>query len=206
MRIVESFRRLVLFLMVAVLFFSTLFAQEKSGPAVDDVNKKLNIFVSGFPDISYLSDKIDFALFVKEKEQALVTVNIEENPSAGGGKEFIITCSGQEELRGISDELSFAPRPGETEEKTKQALAGIVEAVLVKYAAHTPTGKNISISYGRTEEQAASVKDKWNYWLFGLNFHFNLNRNQSMKSNSFSGGFSTQRITDEWIIEAVFDR
>ena len=204
MQIGKFFRRLVLFLMIAALFFSTLFSQENSVSASDAGNQKLNVFVSGFPDISYLNDKINFALFIKEKNLALVTVNIEENPSVSGGKEFIITYSGQGKLKGISDVLSFVPQPGETEEKTRQTLARILEIALVKYAAHTPTGEKISINYSHTEEQVAAVKDKWNYWLFSLNFHFNLNRNQSMKSNSFSGGFSARRITDEWKIRADF--
>jgi hypothetical protein len=165
-------------------------------------SQKLNVFVSGFTDISFLSEKINFALFVNEKDLALVVVKIEEKSAVSGEKEFIITYSGRNELDGISDELSHVPKPGETEESTKQTLAKILEAGLIKYAAHTPVGENISIKYSHTEEQVAAVKDKWNYWLFGMNFHFGLNREKSMKGHNLSGGFSARRITDEWKMRA----
>jgi hypothetical protein len=165
-------------------------------------SQKLNVYVSGFTDISFLSEKINFARFVSEKNLALVEVKIEEKSTASGEKEFIITYSGREELDGISDELSYVPKQGETEENVKQTLAKILEAGLIKYAARTPVGKNISIKYAHTEEQVAAVKDKWNYWLFGLNIHFGLNREQSTKGHDLSGGFSARRITDEWKMRA----
>jgi hypothetical protein len=158
--------------------------------------------VSGFTDIPFLSEKIDFALFVGEKYLALVVVKIEEKFTVSGGKELLISYSGREELDGISDKLSYVPKQGETEEKTKQTLAKILEGGLIKYAARTPVGEDITIKYTHTEEQVAAVKDKWNYWLFGLNFHFGLNREKSTKSHNFSGGFSARRITDEWKMRA----
>jgi len=198
----KSHCRLLLCLLILSSFFSTLYSQESIGSASDTESLKLNVYVSGFTDISYLTNKIDFALFVSEKNLALVVVRIEEKSTVSGGKEFIITYSGQKELNGISDELSYVPQPGETEENTKQALATILEIALIKYAARTPVGENISIEYSHTEEQVAAVKDKWNYWLFSLNFYFGLNREKSMKGNSLSGGLSARRITDEWIMRA----
>ena len=198
----KSHCRLLLFLLILSSFFSTLYSQGSIVSASDTESRKLNVYVSGFTDIPFLTNEIDFALFVSEKDLALVVIKIEEKPTASGGKEFIITYSGQKELIGISDELSYVPQPGETEENTKQRLATILEIALIKYAVRTPVGENISIKYSHTEEQVGDVKDKWNYWLFGLNFHFSLNREKSMKGNSFSGGLSARRITDEWKMRA----
>jgi len=158
------------------------------------------VYVSGFTDISLLSDKINFAVFVSEKDSALVIVKIEEGPIESGGKKFIITFTGRNELKGINDELSYVPNPDETEENKKQTLAVMLKVALIKYAAHTPVSENISIQYDHTEEQVAAVKDKWNYWLFNINCHFDLNGEESMKGKSFSGGFSARRITDAWKI------
>jgi len=198
----KSHCRLLLFLLILSSFFSTLYSQGSIVSASDTETLKLNVYVSGFTDIPFLTNEIDFALFVSEKDLALVVIKIEEKPAASGGKEFIITYSGQKELIGISDELSYVPQPGETEENTKQRLATILEIALIKYAARTPVGENISIKYSHTEEQVAAVKDKWNYWLFSLNFHFSLNREKSLKGNSLSGGLSARRITDEWKMRA----
>ncbi len=198
----KSHCRLLLFLLILSAFFSTLYSQASIVSASDTESLKLNVYVSGFTDIPFLTNEIDFALFVSEKDLALVVIKIEEKPAASGGKEFIITYSGQKELIGISDELSYVPQPGETEENTKKRLATILEIALIKYAARTPVSENISIKYSHTEEQVAAVKDKWNYWLFSLNFHFSLNREKSMKGNSFSGGLSARRITDEWKMRA----
>lgn len=198
----KTYRHLLLCLLILSSFFSALYAQESIGSASDTENQKLNVYVSGFPDISFLGEKINFAFFVTNEDQALVVVKIEEKSTVSGGKEFIITYSGRKGLNGISDELRYAPQPGETEENTKQALAKILEAGLIKYAAHTPVGENISIEYIHTEEQVAAVKDKWNYWLFSLNLYFGLNREKSIKGKSLSGGLSAQRITDEWKMRA----
>ena len=207
MLLIRSKLCLVLCLLILFSFFPPLFAQNSNNSVlkIDIENRKLHVYVSGLPDISFLSDKIDFALFVIEKELAQVEVNIEEKSSGVEGREYIITYSGRKELAGISDELKYVPQPGETEENTKQALAAILEVALIKYAARTPVGEDISIQYSHTEEQVAAVKDKWNYWLFSLSFHFNLNREKSMKGNNLSGGFSARRITDAWIMRASFN-
>lgn len=202
MFIFRTLRSLFLFLLILSLFFSLLYSQENNGSTSDMESQKLNVYVSGFTDVSFLSKKIDFALFVSEKDLALVEVKIEEKSTAGGKKKYIITYSGRKELDGINDELSHVPQPGETEENTKQTLATILEAGLIKYAAHTPIGENISIQYSHTEEQVAAVKDKWNYWLFGLNFYFGLNREKSLKGHNLSGGLTARRITDEWKMRA----
>lgn len=198
----RTFRSLFLCLLILTLFLSALYSQESNGSISDTESQKLNVYVSGFTDISFLREKINFVLFVSEKDLALVEVKIEEKSTVSGEKEFIITYSGRKELNGISDELSYVPKQGETEENAKQTLAKILEGGLIKYAAHTPVGENISIKYTHTEEQVAAVKDKWNYWLFGLNFHFGLNREKSMKGHNLSGGFSARRITDEWKMRA----
>ncbi len=198
MFIIKTWRPLFLCLLIILSFFSALNSQENNGSISEAESQKLNVYVSGFTDISFLSEKINFALFVNEKDLALVVVKIEEKSMVSGEKEFIITYSGREELDGISDKLSYVPKQGETEETIKQTLAQILEGGLIKYAARTPVGEDISIKYTHTEEQVAAVKDKWNYWLFDLNFHFSLNREESTKGHDLSGGFSARRITDEW--------
>ena len=205
MQFIKSYCRQVLCLLILISLFSPLFSQNNNVSVYGTQNQRLNVYISGFPGNSFLRDKIKFALFVRERELAQVAVNIEERSLGIEGKEFIITYVGRKELEGISDELKHASLPGETEEDTKQALAAILEVALIKYAARTPAGENISINYSHTEEQVAAVKDKWNYWLFSLNIYFNLSREKSLKSNSLSGGFSARRITDEWIMRASFD-
>jgi hypothetical protein len=198
----KTHRSPLLCLLILSSFFSALYSQENTVPASDTERLKLNVHVSGFTDIPFLADKIEFAHFVSEKDLALVAIKIEEKPTISGGKEFIITYSGCKELTGLSDELSYVPQPRETEENIKQALAKIMETALIKYAARTPVAENISIEYSHTEEQVAAVKDKWNYWLFSLNFYFGLSGEKSMKGSSLSGGLSARRITDEWIMRA----
>ena len=198
----RTFRSLFLCLLILFSLFSAMYSQESNGSISETESQKLNVYVSGFADISFLSKRINFALFVSEEDLALVVVKIEEKSTVSGEKEFIITYSGRDELDGISDELSHVQQPGETEENTKQTLATILEAGLIKYAAHTPVGENISIKYTHTEEQVAAVKDKLNYWLFGMNFHFGLNREKSMKGHNLSGGFTARRITDKWKMRA----
>ena len=186
-----------MYLLLLPSFFSALHSQESDG-----YNRKLTVFFSGFSDITFLRDKINFASFVGDKDSALVTIKIEEKSLASEAKEFIITYSGQKELSSINEEFSYVSQPGETEANTKRNLAKTVEIGLIKYAARTPVSENISINYSHTEEQVAAVKDKWDYWLFGLNFHFSLNRDKSTRGNSLSGGFNSRRITDKWIIRA----
>lgn len=194
--------RLLLCLLILSSFLSILYSQENIGSASNSESPRLNVFVSGFADMSFLTGEIDFAFFVSEKGLALVVVKIEEKTTESGGKEFIITYSGQKELHGISDELRYVPHPDETEENTKKALIKTLKIALIKYAARTPVSENLSIKYAHTEEQVAAVKDKWNYWLFSLNFHFSLHGEKSMKGKSLSGGFSARRITDKWKMRA----
>lgn len=198
----KSHHRFFMCLLALSSSFSPLVSQELKSPTSDVESRKLNVSMSGFPDISFLKNKIEFAHFVNEKDSALVVVKMEETPIVNGERIIIITYSGRKALNGINDELSYMPPVGETEEDTKLNVVKILKITLIKYAAHTPVGDDISINYSHTEEQVAAVKDKWNYWLFSFNFHFNLNGEKSVRGNNLSGGFSARRITDEWIIRA----
>ncbi len=195
-------RCIFLHILFLTIFFIPLQSQENNGPYSFAEEQKISVYVNGFTDTASLVEEISFAHFVTDRNLAQVLIVIDAQNVSTQGREYIISFSGQADLKGIRDELRYLPEPGETEETINATLVKTIKIGLIKYAARTAIGENISIDYEHTEEQVAAVKDKWNYWLFSINFNFDINGEKSMKGGSVGGGFSARRITDSWKIRA----
>ena len=71
--------RMSMYLLLLSLFSSTVFAQKNDDPAGNQSNQKLRVYISGFPDLSFLREKIKFILLVNTKDPAQVIVNLEKS-------------------------------------------------------------------------------------------------------------------------------
>lgn len=195
-------RRSLLYLVLLTSMFSFSYARANDASVSETTSQRLSVYVSGFPDLSFLAEKIDYALFVNEEDSAQVLIRITEIDSSGADTGYTISLTGQKELRGINDRLHYAPRPGETAAESQRRLSATLKAGLIKYAARTPVAESISIEHTHTEEEIAAVKDKWNYWLFSVSLYSQVNGEKSYKGQSLGGGFSARRITDAWKMRA----
>jgi hypothetical protein len=112
-------------------------------------------------DLDFLRGEIAFVEFVPGLEAAQVQVLV--TPQGTPGKEtFTIEFTGQKEFQGETNALPYVPLPSDKPEDVKKGLAGVVKIGLLRYAAKTPVGKDLSVRF-LDQAKPTSVVDKWNF-------------------------------------------
>jgi hypothetical protein len=146
-------------------------------------------------DLDFLRGEIAFVEFVPGLEAAQVQVLV--TPQGTPGKEtFTIEFTGQKEFQGETNALPYVPLPSDKPEDVKKGLAGVVKIGLLRYAAKTPVGKDLSVRF-LDQAKPTSVVDKWNFWVFSLSANSFLMGETQYRDSSYYGSFSASRVTPE---------
>jgi hypothetical protein len=145
-------------------------------------------------DMDFFRTEITFVNHVRDRKDAHVHVLITTQSTGSGGIEYTLTFSGQEQFAGEGHVLKYVAGKTDTPAEIRTGLAGILKAGLVSYAAKTPIGSKISISY-QDKVKPTSVEDKWNSWVFSLSGYGYFSGEKLTRSYTLSGSFSANRIT-----------
>ncbi len=79
---------------------------------------------------------------------------------------------------------------------------------LTRYIAKSKAAENLTITYPQTDSAknaaSATVRDKWNYWVFQLTTFGSFSGTENYKNSSLNGSFSANRETQKWKMGAQF--
>ncbi|MFC1724429.1 hypothetical protein ACFL4T_02300 [candidate division KSB1 bacterium] len=186
-------------LSVTSVFLSTLYAQETQNNTNGQENA-IKIFVDGYWELDYLRQELKFANYVRDPKLADVYVLISTQSTGGGGIEYKIYFSGQKQFSSMNDTLTYVSLQSDTEETRRAGVVQKMKLGLIRYAAKTPVSADLRVSYSKTQEEVAEVKDKWNYWVLRTSLNSSLSGEKSFKDYNYNGSFSADRITEDWKI------
>jgi hypothetical protein len=146
-------------------------------------------------DMEFFRGEIPFVEFVARLEEAQVHIVV--RPERAGDREsFAVDFTGLREFQGENNALSYIPLPSDKPEDAKKGLAGVVKIGLLRYAAKTPVGKDLSVRF-LDQAKPTSVVDKWDFWVFNLSASSFLMGETQYRDSSYSGSFSASRVTPE---------
>jgi hypothetical protein len=146
-------------------------------------------------DMEFFRGEIPFVEFVARLEEAQVHVVIRlERVGARDG--FALDFTGLREFQGENNALPYVPLPSDKPEDVKKGLAGIVKIGLLRYAAKTPAGKDLSVRF-LDQTKPTSVVDKWDFWVFSLSANSFLMGETQYRDSSYYGSISANRVTPE---------
>ena len=150
-------------------------------------------------DFDYYRTEITFVNWVRERQDAQVHLLITTQPT-GGGREFTLTFLGLERFTGVEDTLRHLSQASDTDDDVRKSLARTMRLGLVRFAARTPVGQRLEISYNAPAGAAAPVHDRWNNWVFSLGMNSNFFGERTYKFRYISGRVSADRIAERWKI------
>jgi len=150
-----------------------------------------------FCDEDFIRTEITWVNYVRDRKQADVHILVTTKSTAAGGDEYTLTFIGQNRAEGMNDTLRFSTQRSDTDEMIRNSLVRVLKMGLVRYAAKTPLGDQLSISYKRPAAPVR-VADKWNYWVFRVNMNTNFSGEKTSNSLYLSGGMSANRTTHDW--------
>jgi hypothetical protein len=84
----------------------------------------------------------------------------------------------------------------------RRALARTFALLLARYAIETPVGSKLALTppEGTTATQTTAAGDRWNFWVYRVNFNSFFNGEQNNKFGNINVNASANRTTDAWKI------
>ena len=149
-------------------------------------------------DFDFLRTEITWVNWVRDREAADVHALISTQQTGGGGTEYTLSLIGLRRFAGKSDTLRYYTTGTSTTDEARHGLARILELGLASYAATTPLGTRLTLTYEAPTARAAAIHDPWNAWVFTINGGAFLNGQHSIHSASINLSLGADRTTEQW--------
>jgi len=158
------------------------------------------VYIDGeHTDMDFIRKEIPFVNYVVDRKEADVHILITNQDTGSGGEEFTLTFLGQSRYRFRNDTLTYAMGPDDTEDAVRNKMTRYLKLGLASYAAKSPVGMDLSVSYSGSEEAVVKI-DRWNNWLFRAQINGHFDGEKYVKSTEMYSSLSANRITEVWKI------
>lgn len=157
-------------------------------------------------DRSYIRQEVPFVDYVRDKEDADVHMLITQQRTGSGGTEFTLRLIGRSTFKGKDNRLIYVSPNSDTQDEERIGLVRYIKIGLLPYASETNAIDNLDVTYSDDNLlQTSTEEDKWNNWVFELDGRAFFDGEESQKSLFLSGGFSADRVTEDWKINLGYD-
>jgi hypothetical protein len=168
-----------------------------TGATSADQQSALRVFLDGGIAQDYVKEQIPFVNYVRDRKQAQVHLLTTSRGTGGLGTEYTILFTGLQEFAGINDTLTCITRDIDTTDQKRAEVVRVMKIGLLRYVSRTPQAKGIRVSY-TGQAAPTELKDKWNYWVFGINGSAGLSGEESSENVSYAASISADRVTEDW--------
>ncbi len=158
-------------------------------------------------DSSHFRTEITFVTWVREMRDSQVHV-IMTSQGTGAGDQYLLDFIGREELEDTDDQITYSHSDTESDDARARGLTGALAVGLARYALLVDQHGPFTVNTGPSERVRpemppglqGEVNDPWDYWVFEVGGDLDLEREDSDRSNRYSGNFSARRTTEMWKI------
>lgn len=151
-------------------------------------------------DMDYIRREIPYVNYVRDTRDAQVYILETRQETGSGGREYSFFFQGQKEFAGMNDTLKYASMPDDTSDNIRFGRTKMLKAGLMRYVAKTPLFSEVDISSEKSDEDEIVV-DKWNNWVFELDFNLEYEGEESYKAFDFEPSLNVRKITPDWKLE-----
>ena len=176
-------------------------AQQTTTPTV--ASERLRVFLDCDDcDDDYVRREIEFIDYVRDRKEADLHILVTTQDTAAGGEEWVFKFIGLGRFNGLNDELEYTSLQTSTDAEERAGYTRVLKLGLVRYVTSTSVADRLQVVYkGEPREKqtaAAPQADPWNFWVFRIQASGSVNGEQLEKSQSYSGSFTGNRVTDTW--------
>ncbi|HJR58194.1 MAG TPA: hypothetical protein VJ813_02300 [Vicinamibacterales bacterium] len=191
-------------MLVAIFFVAALGATPQAGGAQTAAPQgtRLQVFLDCsdcFAD--YLREEITFVDFVRDRTQADVHVIITSTGTGSGGREYVVSLTGQKALTGRDGTLKAVTGTGDPEDVQRRQLLTTLRIGLLPYMARDGVPQDLTVDVEITpsaDAAKAARQDPWNSWVFSMRGSGSFNGEESNRERQISAELSADRITPAW--------
>lgn len=161
---------------------------------------------------TYLREQITWVDFVRQPQDADLTLLASSQTTGSGGREVTLRFVGRGAREGDDHEHKALTLPGDTEDTRRRAVLREVQIGLLDYMAEAGMPSSVSLTVKPAEladeAKAPGDKDPWRLWVFSLSAEGSYEAEESSRERRGEFSLSGDRVTDAWKISfgAELDR
>ncbi|HEY3287640.1 MAG TPA: hypothetical protein VGJ96_11050 [Gemmatimonadaceae bacterium] len=191
-----------------LLLANPLSAQNPVGPARDTVqNAALRAYLDCQEwgcDRDFLVTEMKWVNWMRERLDAEIHVLVTSAATGSGGRQFTVVTIGQKQYAGVADTLTYTANANDADDTRRRGLLRVISQLLLPYAARTPLGPRLSVSFAApaTNDAApgAAARDKWNFWTYSISANGYGSGEKRQSFENLWSSLSANRTTETWKI------
>lgn len=154
-------------------------------------------------DMDLIREEIGYVNWVRDRTVADVHVLVTSQSAGVGGSALTLAFLGQRAFAGRGDTLVYTTNSTTTDDERRRGLTQRLALGLMQFVAHSQAAEGIVIEQSQSALESALAQmtpedDPWNAWVFGISMGGSVDGESLYKSYRMNGGFSANRITEEW--------
>lgn len=193
------FRLLLTIFAITLLLCETLSAQKSTR-----LQPIPNVYLDcNSCDVTYIRSNITFVNYVRDQEDASIYLLINDERTAGGGREFKLIFSEMGLQDGRSDTLRYVSSNTDTSDERRIGLNRYIKIGLVPFVSNTVAVESMNVFYeppSVSGDQGIEIEDPWNNWVFDVNLRSNMSGQAREFNFGLYSGFTAERTTETWKI------
>jgi len=148
-------------------------------------------------DFDYVRREITWVSWVRNRDVADIHVLGTDEHTGGGGHAAWLAFIGSGRFEGRVDTLHFSTPANATDDARRDELVRVLALGLAAFAAATPAGEHLSVSYQGPEAAATlPVHDPWSHWVFRTRLNGSASGQSQQRSYSLHGSVSATHVTE----------
>lgn len=186
------------------LFLLLIWTQDTYSQSSSSLDPIPNVFLDcNSCDVTYIRTNITFVNYVRDQDDASIYLDINDQRTGGGGREFTLIFSEIGIENGRVDTLRYNSPSSDTNDERRIGLNRYIKIGLIPYVTGTVALESLDIFYEAPDEDIAGTEeaeDPWNNWVFDVNVSSNVSGQASETNFGLFSGFDAERTTDTWKI------
>lgn len=154
-------------------------------------------------DVTYIRSNITFVNYVRDQDDASIYLLINDERTAGGGREFNLIFSELGLQAGRSDTLRYVSSNTDTSDERRIGLNRYIKIGLIPFVSNTIAIQSMDVFYeppASADDQDAEIDDPWDSWVFDVNLRSNMSGQAREFNFGVYSGVSAERTTETWKI------
>lgn len=156
-------------------------------------------------DITFIRSNITFVNYVRDQSDATIYLLIQDQRTAGGGREYTLIFSDINVASSRMDTLRYLSSGTESSDERRRGLNRYIKIGLVPFVTNTVAVHALDVFYEPATDITAEdeeVVDPWNNWVFDVTLRSNMWGQQGEFNFGLFSGLEAERTTHTWKLRA----
>jgi hypothetical protein len=155
-------------------------------------------------DRDFLVTEMKWVNWMRERLDAEIHVLVTSAATGSGGRRYTVVTIGQKRYAGTADTLTYTSNANDVDDTRRRGLLRVISQLLLPYAAKTPLGTRLSVSFAAAPSGSASTptaaRDRWNFWTYSISANGYANGEKRQSFENLWSNINANRTTETWKI------